>query len=168
MKKYYTGIGSRDVPPDIKPKMVHVARELEALDYWCRTGDAPGSDKVFRDATDNCDVWCVHNRRHDPRAMVLRSDDCEAFDSVAKFHPVGEDLEDYVVAIHARNYRQVIGKGEPNSECVVCWTWDGGESGGTAQAMRVAKHYGIPIFNIFYHDRYIDLLNKIKLEQQFN
>jgi hypothetical protein len=33
-------------------------------------------------------------------------------------------------------------------EFVVCWTKHGGEVGGTAQAMRVARAHAIPIFNL--------------------
>jgi hypothetical protein len=36
----------------------------------------------------------------------------------------------------------------PNSKFVVCWTPGGLLKGGTAQAMRIAHAYGIPVFNL--------------------
>ena len=48
-----------------------------------------------------------------------------------------------------RNYRQVRGLDEPDSEFVICWTHDGTDVGGTGQAIRIANHYGIPVFNMF-------------------
>lgn len=31
---------------------------------------------------------------------------------------------------------------------IICWTADGGASGGTGQAMKIARHYNIPVFNL--------------------
>lgn len=35
------------------------------------------------------------------------------------------------------------------SKFIVCWTRDGGATGGTGQALRIADHYEIPVFNLF-------------------
>lgn len=35
------------------------------------------------------------------------------------------------------------------SDMVICWTKDGGASGGTGQALRIAKDYNIPIYNLY-------------------
>lgn len=49
----------------------------------------------------------------------------------------------------SRNSYQVLEK-DLNTpvEFVLCWTKDGKASGGTGQAMRIAKDKNIPIFNL--------------------
>lgn len=54
----------------------------------------------------------------------------------------------------ARNSYQILGQDlsfDNSSRFVVCWTPGGEEVGGTSQAIRIAKYYGIPIFNLFGH-----------------
>lgn len=94
--------------------------------------------------------------------------DTEAWDSVDKFHPnytkmANGDQDKYYTFMRfmSRNYRQVRGWGEPDSEFVVCWTYDGTDVGGTGQALRVARHYGIPVYNLFNMD-IGDVLQEIK------
>ena len=52
--------------------------------------------------------------------------------------------------LHARNVYQILGKpvsaGQVSS-FVVCYTPRGSGSGGTGQALRIAKAYNIPIFD---------------------
>jgi hypothetical protein len=35
---------------------------------------------------------------------------------------------------------------------VICWTEGGKPKGGTAQGIRIAEHYGIPVFNLGIRD----------------
>lgn len=54
--------------------------------------------------------------------------------------------------LHSRNVAQVLGhRLSAPARFVICWTKDGGPTGGTGQAMRIAKAAGIPILNL--HDR---------------
>jgi hypothetical protein len=46
-KKYYTGIGSRNTPHNIKNLMVGLARKLADEGYILRTGGSPGADTAF-------------------------------------------------------------------------------------------------------------------------
>jgi hypothetical protein len=43
---------------------------------------------------------------------------------------------------------------------VVCWTPRGEATGGTGQAIRMARHYGIPVYNL-YDPQSITQLSKI-------
>jgi hypothetical protein len=63
----------------------------------------------------------------------------------------------------ARNMYQVLGQDlETPTSFIVCWTKDGKASGGTGQALRVAKKYNIPIFNLYNENAAAELYNHIK------
>ena len=52
-----------------------------------------------------------------------------------------------------RNGYQVLGYDlKTPSKFLICWTKDGKETGGTAQAMRIAKDYKIPVYNLFFEE----------------
>jgi hypothetical protein len=49
----------------------------------------------------------------------------------------------------ARNSFQVLGEDlETPATCVICWTPGGKGDGGTGQALRIARHYDVPIIDI--------------------
>jgi hypothetical protein len=49
----------------------------------------------------------------------------------------------------ARNAMQVLGPDlKTPSKFVICWTLEGKEIGGTSQAIRIAKDFSIPIYNL--------------------
>ena len=49
----------------------------------------------------------------------------------------------------ARNSYQVLGRNlDDPVEFVICWTPGGSGSGGTGQAIRIAKDYQIPVFDL--------------------
>ena len=45
--KFYTGIGSRETPPEILEMMKDIASKLELLGWTLRSGGAPGADTGF-------------------------------------------------------------------------------------------------------------------------
>jgi len=47
MKKYYTGIGSRETPKKILVLMDKLAQKLEKQGYVLRSGGAAGADTAF-------------------------------------------------------------------------------------------------------------------------
>jgi hypothetical protein len=59
----------------------------------------------------------------------------------------------------ARNYRQIRGLDAPDSKFVICWTPNGELKGGTAQAIKIAKNYGIPVFNLAIEKDYRRILD---------
>ena len=66
---------------------------------------------------------------------------------------MGAKLEGTTLRLMARNCYQVLGKDlETPSEFIICWTKDGQATGGTGQALRIAKKNNIPVFNLYNPD----------------
>lgn len=158
MTKYYCGIGSRQTPKNILAQMTELAKLL-SNEYILRSGHADGADQAFEAGAELAEIWLpwksfnahIKNPLHIYR--TINSSDKEAYDSL-KFHPAGNNLKESICALMARNYRQVIGRDSPNSKFVICWTSDGGPTGGTGQALRIAAHHNIPIYNLYFKDTY--------------
>ena len=64
-------------------------------------------------------------------------------------HPAWDKLNDGGRRLHARNCHQVLGKDisslDALSRFVICWTTG---TGGTEQALRLARQYDVPIINL--------------------
>ncbi len=59
-----------------------------------------------------------------------------------------------------RNVPQVLGRTlnpQYYSKFVIAWTKDGKATGGTGQALRIAEHYNIPIYNLFNKEDVVKL-----------
>jgi len=143
---FYTGVGSRDVPKEVRSEMAALARELEKAGYTLRTGDAKGSDAAFRAGARKKEVYKASDANDRARAIAQ------------EVHPAWGNLKsDYVKNLMARNTFQVFGKdlGLP-SDFAVVWTKGGEESytqrtfktGGTGQAIELASRRGIPVINL--------------------
>lgn len=138
----YAGIGSRDTPVDVLAKMEGIARDLYVMGYTLRSGGAAGADSAFeRGAGDMKEIFRASDAT--PASLELAS----------KYHPAWHRCSEYAKKLHARNGFQVLGRDlfSP-SQFVVCWTKDGGPTGGTGQAIRLATAYQIPVFNLFHAD----------------
>lgn len=160
-KKFYAGIGSRKTPRNIRDEMIEVASHLEAMGWWLRSGNARGADQGFAEGVkDHAQIWLpwssfergfqLEKPSHDYREVS--GYDMEAISSVDVFHPSPSLLTEAGRKFMARNYRQVIGYNEPNSQFIICWTPDGEPAGGTAQAIRIAERHNIPVINMFHYD----------------
>lgn len=163
----FTGVGSRRttrVAEDELGDVVKVLSRRFAL-LTC-TGDASeGGDKV---------VWNNALEGHRIRfGPVGRSSyslhtqvvppDTEAYSLavsiVSKLHPAWRFLKQEHRELHIRNVFQVMGATVSRpSEFLLCWTPDGAEektskkTGGTGTAIRIANHFGIPVFNMQNED----------------
>lgn len=140
MTKCYAGIGSRETPEAILSQMSAIAVWLQQEGFTLRSGGAEGADTAFA-------------RGAGTRKHIYRPRDAtpEALELASRFHPAWHRCSDYAKRLHARNGFQVLGPDlQSPSLFVVCWTKDGKASGGTGQAIRIAEHYGIPVFNL--HD----------------
>lgn len=70
----------------------------------------------------------------------------------AQAHPTWDRCSPGAKALHTRNVHQVLGMDlDSPVRFVVAWTVDGGPTGGTGQAIRIADELGIPVLNL--HDR---------------
>lgn len=156
--RYYSGIGSRNTPKEICSEMTKLASILEQCGFILRSGNADGADQAFAEGVQKqAQIWLPWSSfnsdfredfpQHDYRVISL-SDEA-AWLSVSEFHPNAKNLSETSCKFMARNYRQVIGLNEPNSEFVVCWTEDGLPRGGTAQALRIARARNIRVLNMY-------------------
>lgn len=168
--RFYAGIGSRETPEEILIEMTKLGRIFETCGLTLRSGNAEGADQAFASGVEsNAQIWLPWDHfqkdfrkmkpRHDYK--VISSHDKEAFQSVIEFHPNANNLSEFGCLFMARNYRQVIGLGEPNSEFIVAWTEGGLVRGGTGQALRIAKKYNIDIINMYKYETANEVLIKL-------
>lgn len=161
---YYAGIGSRDTPQPIM-QLFRDAGSLLGKSIWSlRSGGAPGADDAFEEGCDFVGGYkeiflpfegffnrsASESEAHLER-FVYNLVSAEAMEMAKKFHPNWSAVEakgEGSWHIMARNSYQVLGLSlDKPSSFILCWTKGGREEGGTAQAIRIAKAHGIPIFN---------------------
>ena len=137
--KIYAGIGSRQTPKNILSQMREVAKELQDMGYTLRSGDAKGADSAFAAGAGQ-------------RKQIFTSRDAtDVTRSIAKeIHPLGQKLTlRQGLNLHARNTNQIFGRDlDTPADFVLAWTPGGKKTGGTAQALEMAEHKGIPIINL--------------------
>jgi hypothetical protein len=166
--KVIAGIGSQDTPRDIQVEMFSLGQFCKANGIYVRSGGADGADKAFfNGAREFCINYLPDERFGGPwpnwaRTFPFDSLDPEirakALRSVDEYHPNPEAVRrkgPRVVKLIARDYLQIMGSKEPvvMSQAVVCWTLNGSGSGGTGQAIRVAKKFNIPVYDLGSADR---------------
>lgn len=139
--------------------MRQLAAKMEAEDWLLRSGGARGADAAFEAG--------VSDPRH--RAIYLpgRSFNgriagpggyvdstrmpgwAAALETVNQYHPAPERLSSFARNLMARNAMQVLGPGlDRPADLIVAYTPGGDMVGGTAQALRMASDYGIPVRNL--------------------
>lgn len=146
MKNYYAGIGSRETPKDFLNLFTAVAIFLEKRGCILRSGHAHGADEAFEKGAINSEIyipWYGFNGSNS--ALLPRG---KSFEIAEKYHPRWDRLGQGAQKLMARNVYQVLGIDlKTPSKFVICWTPNGSGSGGTGQALRIAKDYNIPIFD---------------------
>lgn len=153
---YYTGIGSRQTPPEIGVFMTRLAMDLSELGFTLRSGAANGADMFFEAGAHLKHIylpWRGFNGNSSDRYTI----DEEAMSVAKMHHPAWDRLSPPVKKLMARNVYQVLGQdlSEP-SLFLVCWTADGCESystrsfktGGTGLAISLASVCGVPVYNL--------------------
>lgn len=155
--KYYTGVGSRETPPEIIASMSSIAMTLAARDYCLRSGGAPGADTAFEQGVPPSGAkeiflpWRGFNGHPSP----LFTPSAEALAIAATIHPAWHRCSLGAQKLHARNVHQILGpKLDSPSEFVVCWTKGGVTVGGTATVIRLALQHKIPVYNLGHPDEY--------------
>lgn len=166
MKQFYAGIGSRETPEFIKTQMRALAIRLAQFNLCLRSGGADGADSAFEAGAKiggNMEIFLARHQAH----ISARK---RAEQSVIDHHPAPDLLSGYSRELMIRNYYQIMGdQSEVNpSLFVLCWTPDGTESvttrntGGTGQAIRIAVHHRIPVFNMKKVDAILRLREFLK------
>lgn len=147
---YYAGIGSRRTPMSVLVLFKALACRLGEKGWTLRSGGAPGADQAFESGL------CPWHPREiflpwkgfEKNPSTLYPASKEAYEMASKFHPKWSSLSDVAKAFHARNCHQVLGINlDKPVEMIICYTEGGSGSGGTGQAIRIAKSMKIPIFD---------------------
>lgn len=154
------GIGSRETPPLILREMITIGEQCRSRGIWVRSGRAPGADQAFETgAQERCIVYLPWRGFEEgfyssARTHVVTADEYVALRKhAARFHPAWAKLSQGAQRLIARDSAQVMGIGLTSPvDAVICWTKDGGPTGGTGQAIRIAKAANIPVLNMYYSE----------------
>lgn len=160
----YAGIGSRETPEDVLLIMRNLGYVHAKLGWTLRSGGAEGADSAFEQGAfqgmelDVLEPWPeIFLPWEGFNGRPVGPDHLEplpaAYEIAEQFHPAWDRLTQGGKRLHARNAHQILGPGLDNlSEFVVCWTPGGKGGGGTGQALRMARHYEIPIYDLATED----------------
>jgi len=147
--KYYTGVGSRTVPPEIGELMTKIAVKLEELGYTLYSGGAKGSDLAWSAKVKNKEIfipWKSFGEGIVPQETEF------AHNLLKEIHPAYDRLSQGALKLHLRNVNQVLGADlNTPSKFLICWAKtdkQGSPIGGTRTAWKIAEKYGIPCFNL--------------------
>lgn len=178
---YYAGIGSRETPENVQEAMARIGEQL--ADVWTvRSGFADGADKAFcfgaekgNGKMENYLPWQGFNGApiNDERFIFMDDTNSDllfkAQDIAKKFHPNWAACSSAAKKMHTRNVFQVLGHDlKTHSHMVVCWTPRGSGSGGTGQAIRIARGYGIPVFDLAIEEHKQKLVDFVALQERQN
>jgi hypothetical protein len=159
---YYTGIGSRKTPKEILIKMEEVARRLALQGKILRSGGADGADSAFEEgckkAEGKMEIYLPYKnfRVKDGRIctqfdlIINKEKSKEIFEELAsEYKDFNKNSPDYIYQLMQRNMHQVLGENlDSPSSFVICYTPNGEDIGGTRWALRLARKYNIPIYNL--------------------
>lgn len=159
----YAGIGSRNTPAEVQYQMAMIAEQLS--DKWLlRSGHAHGADMAFESGalTGNGAMeifipWFRFNGAPLDNPLYIRPKATQGLaDYAAQFHPAWNSCSDAAKLLHMRNVCQILGEhGDKPASLVICWTPKGLGQGGTGQAIRIAEHHQIPVFDLGIPGNYI-------------
>ena len=157
----YAGVGARRTPSSVLASMRNMARELAARGWHLRTGGAAGADSAFAHAVSagqrtvfvpwrGYNGWDASANVGVPLCRVLGADEIRTMrNAAAPHHPAWERCPEKVRDLHARNVAVLLGADMGQAvDAMVCWTDRGRVTGGTGMAIRLARHYRIPVLNL--------------------
>lgn len=179
MKHFYTGIGNRLTPKELLPVLESIAKILAKKGYVLRSGGAEGADEAFEQgclkvagAKEIYLPWASFRSKpvNKDGYFYTREYDYEAYKKAKAmaqtFHPAWDRLPDAAKMHHTRNVHQVLGLDVMTpSDFVVCYD-SALQSSGTKQAIRIADHVKVPVFNLHKKedaDRLIPYINKLPI-----
>jgi hypothetical protein len=158
--KKYAGIGSRKTL--LKEQMLEtkIATILEKKGYCLYSGHADGSDKAFENGVKDPinKRIIIPNKGYNGSESIYFDVPEEAYEIASQFHPVWLKLKPYVKKLIARTSVVILDYDlKTPVKFIVCWTPNGKVVGGTGQALRIAKHYNIRVFNLYFRDHIKEL-----------
>lgn len=146
----YTGIGSRETPQDVLNIFIKMGKWFGLNNHTLRSGGANGADSAFERGCDlsngQKEIYLPWKNFNGNDSELILSNPL-AYEIAEKYHPYWYNLSDGAKKLQARNSHQVLGL-DLNTPCdlVICYT---SSKGGTTQALRIAKDYGVKIFNAY-------------------
>lgn len=184
--KYWTGVGSREVTPEIKELQISVGERMAKLGYILLSGGAAGSDDNFHEGVCNIDPslaeiylpWGCFRR--DERTFstigsVFIVPDNKDFDIARQYFLDNgiiswfDNMKQGAQKLHGRNYFQVFGEsiGDYPVSSVVIYAAPENEKGevkgGTKSAVMIARKEKLPTYNLMIpeqRDKFLYFLSK--------
>ena len=147
----YTGIGARNTPEEVLAAFEYLGEELAKRNVILRSGGANGADSAFEKGCDKengpKEIYLPWKNFNEKKDGIYQYEFCEKAFSLAKqYHPNFDLLSKGGKALMARNSYQVLGLDlQTPTDFIICYTEGGKGNGGTGQALRIAKEYGIKI-----------------------
>lgn len=156
MTLFYAGIGSRDTPCDVLLLMSMIGSYMAKTGFTLRSGGATGADSFFESGCDREGgakeiylPWNGFNGYKVDLVSVFGGVSNEALCLASQFHPAWHRCTHAARTLHARNCYQILGRNLDNPvKLVLCWTPGARGEGGTGQAIRIARHYNIPVHDL--------------------
>lgn len=150
-KSHYAGIGSRSTPKHVQEYFYNIAAFLSTKGFTLRSGGAQGADIALELGCNRVngdkEIYLPWRYFEKSNSNLIVTNP-KAYEIAKQFHPYWDNLSEGAKKLQARNSHQVLGVDlETPSQFVLCWTKDGKGSGGTGQALRIARHYDIPVFD---------------------
>jgi len=167
MSQTYCGVGARKTPMSIMDTMSAIAWSMSQSGIVLRSGGAVGADSAFEKGAGTLKEIFVPHLGFNYRPIIndiVPEITPQSRSMTEKFHPAPNRLSAKSFKLMHRNSFQVLGEhlDDPVS-CVIAWTPDGGFSGGTGQALRIADAYGIPIFNLYWAHKRNEIMNILEI-----
>ena len=181
MTKYWTGVGSRGVPDDIKILQEMIGARMVQLGYTLLSGNAHGSDVNFYNGVCQVDPkkaivwlpWSSFNKEflHQNTPRRLQSDDRKllAGDFYKETGIISwwDNFKQGVKSLHGRNYEQVM-NGEDYPVSKVCIYYapeeDGVVKGGTKSAVEIFRYFEKPTYNLYIEEQKVKLLQLLEID----
>lgn len=155
MNRAYAGIGSRETPEEVLSLMEMAGSALAKAGWVLRSGAAPGADSAFEKGCDRVggvkEIYVPWRGFEGRQEVALDEPGAMAYELAAQYHPAWGRLKQGAQKLHARNVHQILGADLEHPEVVkfvLCWTKGAKGSGGTGQALRMAKAQGVEIFDL--------------------
>ena len=154
----YAGIGSRETPEWVLTIFERMGSWMAKRGDKLRSGGADGADSAFENGCNAVNgqkeiylPWDNFNGKTNGNGYFSTysvESMSKATEIAKKYHPYWDNLSRGGRALMTRNSFQALGLNlDRPADFIVCYTDGGKLKGGTAQALRIAADYQIPVFN---------------------
>lgn len=178
----YTGAGWRKAPTHVLEMFIVIGESLAKAGWTLRSGGSGGCDTAFEKGCRKVNgtrqiflPWYRFNQHDMKYADVLDKNfkTSDAYRLAREFHPTLDTADEYTKMLMCRNSYMLFGSRlDTPSDLLICYSRKddkGKDVGGTSQAIRIAKAYGIPVLNfsdIQYNNGNKLFLDNLKIEIQ--